>query len=174
MPEENTTPEQDLIERSKQLSAVLIQLLSQRPSDILRGMTQVRYWLQADIEDGQVYAILLDAVHENREMREQVRSLLTQMVEKGSKAAEQALSILPSTASEILADADDAYYAAEYDQAIQLYRQVLKLAPDDERAKDHLAKAEIKRMAGETDKDLPRAALQYYRRARSHIAARDF
>jgi len=174
MPDQNMDPKQESIDRDNQLSAILIQLRSQRPSDILRGMTQVRHWLQANLEDGRIYEILLDAVHENRNIREQVRSLLIQMKEKGSKAAEGALSILPSTAQDLLADADDAYYAAEYDQAIQLYRQVLRLAPDDERAKDHLAKAEIKRIAGETDKDLPRAALQYYRRARSHIAARDF
>jgi tetratricopeptide (TPR) repeat protein len=49
----------------------------------------------------------------------------------------------------------------------------LKLDPENARAKDHLAKAEIKRITGESSTDLPRAAEQYYRRARSFIAARD-
>ncbi len=114
-------------------------------------------------------------MQEKPDLREQVRDLFLEMAQKGSNVAEDAISLLPSTLSQLLADADDAYYAAEYDQAIQLYRQVLKRAPDNERAKEHLAKARDEKSKPREDKPgLPREALQYYRRARSYLAARDF
>ncbi|MDL1910510.1 tetratricopeptide repeat protein [Chloroflexi bacterium CFX6] len=159
--------------RKSQLDAVLIQLSSQRPSDVWRGMEQARQWLKEDPEDKDVYGILLDAVQKNRELREQVRALFFEMIQNGSQSAEKAMLALPSSLQDFLADADDAYYAAEYERAIQLYRQVLKLDPENARARDHIAKAEIKRITGESATGLPRAAEQYYRRARSYLAARD-
>ncbi|MCK6583969.1 MAG: hypothetical protein HUU11_07875 [Anaerolineales bacterium] len=159
--------------RKSQLDAVLIQLSSQRPSDVWRGMERARQWLKEDSEDKDVYGLLLDAVKNKHELREQVRDLFFEMIQNGSQSAEKAMLALPSSLQDFLADADDAYYAAEYDRAIQLYRQVLKLDPDNARARDHIAKAEIKRITGEAATGLPRAAEQYYRRARSHIAARD-
>lgn len=157
----------------KQLDAVLVRLGSQRPSDVWRGMDQVRHWLADDPENREVYGMLLDAVKENRDLREQVRKLLSEMEQKGSKSAQDAMYNLPSGIQDFSADANDAYYAGEYEKAIQLYRQVLKLDPDNAHAKDHIAKAEIKRRTGETASGLPRAAEQYYRRARSYIAARE-
>jgi hypothetical protein len=62
----------------------------------------------------------------------------------------------------------------EYEQAIELYQKVLKIDPENVRAREQTAKAELNRIAGRPDNDLPRAAIQYFRRARSHIAARDF
>lgn len=157
----------------RQLDAVLVQLGSQRPSDVWRGMDQVRQWLTEDPENREVYGLLLDAVKENRELREQVRTLLSEMMQKGSRSAHEAISSLPSGVKDFSADADDAYYAGEYERAIQLYRQVLKLDPENARAKNQIAKAEINRITGESDTGLPRAAHQYYRRARSFIAARE-
>ncbi len=168
-----TNPGKASSKRNPELDAVLIQLGSQRPSNVWRGMEQIRQWLKEDSENREVYGLLLDAVKEHRELREQVRNLLYEMVQKGSKSAQEAVSSLPSGVQDFLADADDAYYAAEYDRAVQLYRQVLKLDPENERAKDHLAKAEIKRITGDSGTGLPRVAEQYYRRARSYIAARD-
>jgi tetratricopeptide (TPR) repeat protein len=156
-----------------QLDAVLIQLSSQRPSNVWRGMEQARQWLKEDAEDSDVYGLLLDAVQKNRELREQVRNLLDEMMRNGSQSAEKAILALPSSLEDFLADADDAYYGADYERAITLYRQVLKLDPENARAKDHTAKAEIKRITGEPASGLPRVAEQYYRRARSYIAARD-
>lgn len=168
-----TNPGRASSKRNPKLDAVFIQLGSQRPSDVFRGMEKVRQLLKEDPENRDVYGLLLDAVKEHRDLREQVRNLLYEMVEKGSRSAQEAISSLPSSIQDFLADADDAYYAAEYERAVQLYRQVLKLDPENERAKDHLAKAEIKRITGESVTGLPRAAEQYYRRARSFIAARD-
>jgi len=162
-----------LNKRKTKLDAILIQLGSQRPSEVWRGMEQVRQWLKEDSEDKDVYGLLLDAVQKNRDLREQVRNLLVEMMQNGSKSAENAILSLPSSLTDFLADADDAYYGGEYEHAITLYRQVLKLDPENTRAKDHIAKAEIKRITGESSTDLPRAAEQYYRRARSFIAARD-
>ena len=159
--------------RKTQLDATLIQLSSQRPSDVWRGMDQARQWLRENPEDKDVYGLLLDAVQKNRELRERVRNLFFEMIQNGSQSAEKAILALPSSVQDFLADADDAYYAAEYDRALQLYRQVLKLDPENTRAKDHIAKAEIKRITGESATGLPRAAEQYYRRARSYLAARD-
>jgi len=175
VPDPKINPESVNIERARQLGAVQIQLRSQRAGDNLHGMDQVRRWLQENPEDRGVYELLLNAVQEKPDLREQVRDLLLEMAQKGSNVAEDAISLLPSTLNQLLADADDAYYAAEYDQAIQLYRQVLKRVPDNERAKEHLAKANIeKSKPREEETGLPRDALQYYRRARSYLAARDF
>ena len=168
-----TNPGRASGKRSPRLDSLLIQLGSQRPSDVFRGMEKIRQWLKEDPENRDVYGLLLDAVKEHRDLREQVRNLLYEMMQKGSKSAQEAISSLPSSIQDFLADADDAYYAAEYERAVQLYRQVLKLDPENERAKDHLAKAEIKRITGESLTGLPRVAEQYYRRARSFVAARD-
>lgn len=162
-------------ERDNKLDAMQIQLRSQRASDILRGMTQARQWLQENPEDRQVYELLLDSVQENHDIRERVRDLLVEMVQKGSNSAEEAISILPSTLQDLLADADDAYYAAEYSRAVQLYLQVLKRVPDHERAREYLAKAKSAQHGAEDLLlGLPRDAVQYYRRARSYLAASDF
>jgi tetratricopeptide (TPR) repeat protein len=168
-----TNPGRPSNKRKPQLDAVLIQLSSQRPSDVWRGMEQIRQWLKENAEDRDVYGLLLDAVQKNRDLREQIRSTLVEMMQNGSKLAEQAILSLPSSVQDFLADANDAYYAAEYDRAIQLYRQVLRLDSENIQAKDHIAKAEIKRITGESPSGLPRVAEQYYRRARSYIAARD-
>jgi tetratricopeptide (TPR) repeat protein len=166
-PDQNTTPHE------KEIDAISIQLRSQRLGDIWQGLEQVNQWLQENPDNREVYIMLLDAVQDNPTLREKVRNLLLDMSKKGSKFAESALHDLPSSVQDLLADADDVYYAGQYDEAIKLYLQVLKLNPQNERAKDHINKAEIKRLAGELDTDLPRAAVQYYRRARSFIAARD-
>lgn len=160
--------------RKSQLDAILIQLSSQRPSDVWRGEEQVRQWLKEDPEDRDVYALLVNAAQKNRNLRDDVRNIIVEMLQNGSKAAEQAILSLPSGIDGILADADDAYYAAEYDRAIQLYQQVLMLNPDNPRAKEHLEKAKMNQASGESVSGLPRAAEQYYRRARSLIAARDY
>ncbi len=167
-------------ERKRLLDAVHIQLSSQRPSDVLDGIEQVRLWLRENIEDREVYGMLLNVVKENHDLREQVRLLLIEMSQNGSMAAQEALAILPSSVQDLLADAEDAYYAAEYEKAIKLYRQVLRLEPDNPNAQDHLTKAIDKQAKAKSKQGsgnqsaLPRDAVQYYRRARSFIAARDF
>ena len=161
------------VEHEKQLNVARTLLSSSRLGDIWRSMEIVREWLQNNPEDLEVYGLLIDSVAENPGLREQVRSLLIEMQRRGSKAAESALQNLPATIQDLLNEADGAYYATQYNDAINLYRQVLKIEPENERAKDHIAKAEIKRLTGEADSELPRAAVQYYRRARSYIAARD-
>lgn len=167
-------PEHTPAERKPQLKVVLIQLYSQRAGDVWRGLNQIYQWLEEDPEDKDVYELLLHAVQRNHDLRHQVRNILFDMVQRGSKVAENAILALPSTVQDFLIDADDNYYAGEYERAVQLYHQVLKLDPENIRAKEYLAKAEIKRTAPESINELPRSALQLYRRARSHIAARDF
>ena len=159
--------------RKPQLDVVLIQLSSQRPSDVWRGMEQIRQLLKGNPEDREVYGLLLDAVQKNHDLRGQVRNLLIEMTQNDSKVAEQALLQLPSGIPDLLADADDAYYAGEYEKSIQLYRQILRLEPQNTQAKEHMAKAILKRDTGESPTDIPRAAQQYYRRARSYMAARE-
>jgi tetratricopeptide (TPR) repeat protein len=161
--------------RKKQLDTVRFQLNSQRPSDIRRGLDHIRQWLNEDLEDRDVYSLLLDIVEKNHEIREQVRDLLIEMTQKESKRAAEAMSLLPSSVDDLLADADDAFYAAEYERAIQLYRQVLTRDPDNARAKSHIAEARKESPSvSEVNPELPRDAIQYYRRARSYIAAKDF
>jgi hypothetical protein len=105
-----TNPGKTPNKRKSQLDAVLIQLSSQRPSDVWRGMEQARQWLKEDTEDKDVYGLLLDAVQKNRDLREQVRNLLTEMMQGGSQSAEKAILALPSSLTDFIADADDAYY----------------------------------------------------------------
>lgn len=165
----------DSEKRKKQFDAVRFLLSSQRPSDIWRGIDQVRQWLNKEPEDRDVYSLLLDVVEKNHEVREKVRDLLIEMMQKESKRAAEAMSLLPSSVDDLLADADDAFYAAEYERSIQLYRQVLTRDPDNSRAKSHLAEARKESpIATEVNPELPRDAIQYYRRARSYIAAKDF
>ena len=169
--------------RKKQIDAVRLQLSSQRPSEIRRGFEQVRQWLNEESEDRDVYSMLLDVVEKNHELRQQVRDLLIDMTQKESRMAAEAVTLLPSSVDDLLADADDAFYAAEYERSIQLYRQVLIQDPENSRAKNHLteaqkeshlAEARTRPTANQTNPELPRDAIQYYRKARSYIAARDF
>lgn len=168
-----TDPGKALSKRRAQ-DVVLIQLCSKRPSDVWRGMEQARQWLKENPEARDVYGLLLGAVQQNRELKEQVRNLLSEMMQRGSKAAEQAMLLLPSSEQEFLADADDAYYVENYAQAIQLYKQVLSLNPDNKRASDQLIKAQLSLLAGDKKKGVPARASKLYRQARSHLAVRNF
>jgi tetratricopeptide (TPR) repeat protein len=168
-PNDPTTPD-----RKRRLDVIQVKLRSQRPSDIFSAILDVKKLLQDNPEDQEIYEILLDAVRDNPGLRPEVRTLLDEMIQKGSKSAAGALRVLPADVKDLMADADDAYYMGEYEQAIELYQKVLKIDPDNVRAREQTAKAELNRIAGRPDNDLPRAAVQYFRRARSHIAARDF
>ncbi|MBI4771329.1 MAG: hypothetical protein HY784_13195 [Chloroflexi bacterium] len=75
--------------------------------------------------------------------------------------------------AELIAAADDAYYAAEYDLAIQRYREVLRRDPGNQRAQEQLGKAELNQVGERPSAALPRAAIQLYKRARSYVAAGD-
>jgi tetratricopeptide (TPR) repeat protein len=69
--------------------------------------------------------------------------------------------------------ANDAYYAAEYAKAIQLYRQILEQAPKNNNARIKLAKAERSLSLGTTIPEVPIEAIQLYKRSRSFITAGD-
>ncbi len=75
---------------------------------------------------------------------------------------------------DLLADADDAYYATDYAQAIKLYEQVLLLNPHNLRAIEQLQKAQIGLFADIDKSKLPAEAVQYFRRTRSYITAKDY
>lgn len=174
MTHEHTSNESANADRKRRLDVVRLKMRSQRPSDIFGAMLEARTVLQENVEAHEVYEILLDAVRDNPGLRRGVHSLLEEMIQKGSKTAAQALRVLPADIKDLMADADDAYYTADYDQAIELYRQVLEKDSANVRAREQLAKAELNRIAGMPDTELPRTAIQLFRRARSHIAARDF
>jgi len=162
-------------DREVQFRSVFEHLSSNRASEVWRGIDQVRFWLNNNIEDREIYDLLLDIVQRNRNIREQVRSLLIEMKGKDSKLAEETLSRLPSNVQDLLADSDDAYYAGDYKQASELYRRVLRADPENTRAREQLAKSmQEVQAAVELNPNLPREAIQYYRQARSYIAARDY
>jgi tetratricopeptide (TPR) repeat protein len=75
---------------------------------------------------------------------------------------------------DLLADADNAYYATDYAQAIMLYEQVLSLSPNNQRATEQLKKAQLSLFADSNRERLPAEAVQHFRRARSYIAAKDY
>ena len=60
---------------------------------------------------------------------------------------------------DLLADADDAYYATDYAQAIKLYEQVLLLNPHNLRAIEQLQKAQIGLFADIDKSKLPAEAV---------------
>ena len=74
---------------------------------------------------------------------------------------------------EMLQNADDAYYATEYDEAIQLYYEVLVLESSNQHAREQLEKAERYKIPGKSSLNLPREAIQLYKRSRSFISAGD-
>lgn len=74
----------------------------------------------------------------------------------------------------LIENADNAYYAAEYDKAIRLYKQILDLEPSNKHARQQLKKSEINRPSKDSrPQDLPKEALQNYKRSRSFITAGD-
>ncbi len=174
MTDQNLSTDSMNAERSRRLDVVRIKLRSQTPSAIFGAMQDIKKWLQENIEDQEIYGILLDAVRDDSRLRPEVRDLLEEMIQKGSKSAGGALRVLPADIKDLMLDADDAYYTGDYDQAIELYQNVLQQDPNNVRAKEQITKAELDRVAGKLDTGLPRAAVQYFRRARSHIAAKDF
>ena len=160
---------------NSRLDAARIQLRSALPSDILRIMEQANRWLQEDPENKGVYALLVEVIQQNPDLRESVDSLIKKMIERGSKAAREAMSALPVSIPNLIAEADNAYYAAEYGKAIKLYQDVLLLDPDNQHASVQFAKAQANRLdrIEEKTKQLPRDAVQWFRQARSYIAAND-
>jgi tetratricopeptide (TPR) repeat protein len=73
----------------------------------------------------------------------------------------------------VIENADDAYYATQYDKAIRLYKQVLEFDPKNKHARNQLQKAEFNRPLKSKLEDLPIEALQLYKRSRSFIAIGD-
>lgn len=74
---------------------------------------------------------------------------------------------------ELLQNADDKYYAAEYDDAIKLYSAVLEKDSSNKLAHEQIKKAELLRGQERISATLPREAVQFYRRARSYVNAGD-
>jgi len=74
---------------------------------------------------------------------------------------------------ELIKLADDAYYATEYDKAIELYLKVLEQAPKNKHAQAQLSKAERNRSLKAAPPQIPTQAIQLYKRSRSYIASSD-
>lgn|GEM_PF-1634270 len=184
--------------RENQFSVVRKKLLSLLPSDIKQGIEQIRQWLIEDPEDQDTYNLVVGIAKESPALNDEIYNLLQGMASKGHVAAKEALETLDSmretpnpnfgardgsqnqTNTQIpheqilMNEADNAYYAAEYETAIPLYQQILQLQPDNQRARQQLDKAELNRFTGKPRSDIPRDAIRYYRQARSFIAAKDF
>lgn len=80
---------------------------------------------------------------------------------------------LPSNVADLIDDADNAYDKAEYNSAIRLYQRILKLDPENQRAKKNLVEAEKRLGPGDVSKSLPQIAKQYLDQARLHISVRN-
>lgn len=78
------------------------------------------------------------------------------------------------TMRELIENADDAYYATDYDKAIGLYKQALGLDSDNTHAQEQIRKAEFYlSVKGVRPEDLMAEALKLYKRSRSFIAIGD-
>lgn len=181
--------------KERRLGAIKIQLNSQLPSDVRRGTEQAGKLLREDPSNQEIYHLLLGVAREFPSQREEIKKLFQSLILKDESQAKEALKQLESianpnpsesnsgekhTATEtkppartIIDDADDAYYAGEFDKAINLYSKVLQHEPDNKRAQMQLEKAELNRIGQQPNRKLSRDAMQNYRRARSFIAARD-
>ncbi len=191
-------PGSPLSSRENQVSAVRKKLLSPLPSDVKQGIDQIRQWLNDDPEEQDTYSLVLNIARDIPSLANEIRSLLQEMVDKKSTRAVEMLNRLnePATTQpsdeenivkkdvsdaqspqDLSAQADDAYYAAEYDKAISIYQHILRREPENLQARQQLEKATLHRMASipsSANSNLPREAVQFHRRARSYIAAKDF
>lgn len=78
------------------------------------------------------------------------------------------------TLQELIENADDAYYAMKYDQAVDIYKEALDLDSGNKHAREQIRKVELNRLSKDTAPiNLPPEALQLYRRSRSFIAGDD-
>lgn len=147
------------------LKNIRTQLSSPSDGDNWLALEFVKTWLQKKPEDRDVYGLLLDTAQENPKLHKQIQNLLIEMGKNGSDAAESALKSLTSNLQNILAAAGDVYYAAEYDNAIRLGNTI---------SKDQSIKTNVNYQENSFAKGLPWRAIQYFRRARSYVMARDF
>jgi tetratricopeptide (TPR) repeat protein len=157
------------------------------PNTAHGAILQIWDSLQEKPSDLEYYELLLEAAKMTPSLRGEIEHRLKALADKGVDAAKDTLAkidkltqgeqvedpVKNSTQDELLALADSAYYAEEYGKAIRLYRQVLNQDPSNPRALDQLNKAMRMLPIIRKRKDLPREAIQYFRRARSYIAARD-
>lgn len=160
--------------RMRRFAAVKIQLSSNSPDAIRQGLENVRRWLDDNREDQEIFAFLTNIFREVPNLQNDIIELLRDMKLKGSKISSVTLSELTANVQELMAEAGDAYYVADFDGAIQLYKKVVQLAPNNRQAWDRLVKAEANKIDGMGRQNIPREALRWFRNARSYIAAKDY
>lgn len=163
--------------RSRRFSAVKSQLSSTEPDEFRQGIEHLRRWLQGSPDDQEIYTFMVNTSREFPTVLNAILDLLREMKDRGSKIAAATLSELSTSEQDLMDEADDAYYAAEFDKAINLYQKILELEPNNHQARDHLVKAEANKIDGvreRSNQKPPREAIQWFRQARSYIAASDF
>ncbi len=171
--DENTTNASS-IGRNRRFAAIKIQLSSNLPDSVRQGLENVRRWLNDNPEDQEIFIFLTNIFREVSTLQNDIMELLRDMKRKGSKIASITLSELTADIQELMAEAGDAYYVADFDRAIQLYQKVVRLAPTNRQAWDRLVKAEANKIDGMGRQNIPREALRWFRNARSYIAAKDY
>ncbi|MEP7133722.1 MAG: toll/interleukin-1 receptor domain-containing protein [Chloroflexota bacterium] len=163
--------------RAKRFFAVKSQLSSTDPDEFRQGIEHLRRWLQVGPDDQDIYTFMVNISLEFPTVQNAILELLREMKQRGSKIAAATLADLSTNEQDLMDEADDAYYAAEFDKAISLYKKVLDLEPNNHQARDRLVKAEANKIDGigeRVNRKPPREALQWFRQARSYIAASDF
>lgn len=163
--------------RMRRFAAVKDQLSSTAPNEFRQGIEHLRRWLQNSPDDQEIYTFMVNTSREFPTAQNTILELLREMKQRGSKIAAMTLSDLSTNEEDLMDEADDAYYAAEFDKAISLYQKILELEPSNHQARDRLVKAEANKIDGvgeKSNKKLPREAIQWFRQARSYIAASDF
>jgi len=156
------------------LSAVRIQLTSQRSGDIKEALRQTNQWLQDDPENDGVYKMMLSVANDYPELRDEILNIFEQLSQKGSLSANKFLEFLPTTIQDLVNKADEAYYLGDFEKANRIYRHVLNKEPQNQHTKNQLAKMELARIPIKPEKDIPPEAIKWYRQARSYMAAEDY
>ena len=165
-----------------QLDATRILLQSQLPSDVLQGISLLFNILETNLEDKELFQFVIDIPKKFPESTPHIIDILNRLLAvHESQIAKQTLIELQNRSEtsqyidKLMLDADDAYYSGEYDKAIEMYSRTLKLDPANARAKEKIEKAKINSYSNRPGSEkLHREAIQFYRRARSYLAAKDY
>ncbi len=143
-----------------------------------QGVKLLEELLQQNPTHAEALDLLAQALGSEQEpIRGRARSALQRLAQQGNVRAQE---ILRNPASVAIDRAREAYYDGRYGEALKLAEEALDKAPRNVEAQQLLAKAQARlktepqASAAPAEKKIPRQALQYYRRARSYLGAREY
>lgn len=120
-----------------------------------------------------VRSAITDKYETTREIRDVLVSYLKQLSGKDDTNIYALHEDTGRKNENLMRQLENAYYDGDYSLSIQLAHFLLEIEPANSKAREYLQKAENNTSQLKEISQIPRDAMQYYRRARSYIAARD-